>query len=140
MEGNWCLSFAFPEQRVVRRKMSGRASASEENKDEKRGKLPLWSCPAKQPQGARQHWWKIPWEGSTSTSLQQEHLPVVRGIFCSSQRKLLQVTLQSWFLVPPAGQGGSWLGEGLCSRALPVCWGFPGVKSLSPAQPRGSKG
>lgn len=102
--------------------------------------VPLWCCPAKQPWGARQHQWKIPWEGSTSRSLQQEHLPVVRGIFCSCQRKLLQVTLQSWFLVPPAGQGGSWLGEGLCSQSPSRVLGFPAVKSLSPAQPRGSKG
>lgn len=102
--------------------------------------VPLWCCPAKQPWGARQHRWKIPWEGSTSTSLQQEHLPVVRGIFCSCQRKLLQVTLQSWFLVPPAGQGGSWLGEGLCSQSPSCVLGLPSGEIPVTSTAKGQQG
>lgn len=102
--------------------------------------VPLWSCPAKQPWGARQHRWKIPWEGSTSRSLQQEHLPVVRGIFCSCQRKLLQVTLQSWFLVPPAGQGSSWLGEGLCSQSPSRVLGLPSGEIPATSTAKGQQG
>lgn len=86
----------FCEQGVMGSKRSCRASAPEENKDEKKV-LNSHREPGSTGGKSQGNFRTQPAAGTSSQ-------PLVRGTFCSCPRKPLQVTPQSWSLVPPAGR------------------------------------